>query len=67
MPHSVIEAIKLGIWDYDPEDDERPPQFGPTSALPGTDEKLSVLARRIEGGMPLWHPADRLTFDNSEE
>lgn len=65
MPHSIIEAIKLGIWDYEP-DGNRPPEFDATVALPGTQEKLSVLANRIEQGLPLWHPSDRLCFEDHE-
>ncbi len=65
MPHSVLEAIKLGIWDYEPND-ERAPRFDATVAMPGTEEKLSVLATRIEQGLPLWHPSDRLNFEDQE-
>jgi hypothetical protein len=66
VPHSVIEAIKLGIWDYEPEIKKTPQIFPATTALPGTDEKLDVLARRIEEGMPLWHPSDRLNYEDEE-
>ena len=62
MPHSVLEAIKMGMWDYEPE----PPassEYQATEALPGTNEKLSVLAQHRRG-LPLWHPEDRRTFDN---
>lgn len=65
MPHSVIEAIKLGIWDYEP-DCELPPKFQSTIAMPGSNEKLTVLASRVEQGLPLWHPSDRLTFEDDE-
>ena len=27
--------------------------------MPGTQEKLLVMAERIRSGLPLWHPADR--------
>lgn len=62
VPQSVLDAIKMGIWDYEPELDEAP-QFDATEALPGTEEKLSVLAHRVQAGLPLWHPCDRRTFD----
>lgn len=62
MPQSVIEAIKLGLWDYEPQG-EKPQQFPATIAMPGTVEKVSVLADRAEQGLPLWHPSDRLTFE----
>ena len=64
MPHSVIEAIKSGLWDYEPAIDmDSDDDFSATEALPGTDAKLEVLATRVESGLPLWHPSDRLTFD----
>ena len=66
MPHSIIEAIKLGIWDFDP-DSECVPDSDATVALPGSDETLAVLARRVELGEPLWHPSDRLSVANDED
>jgi hypothetical protein len=62
VPHSVIEAIKQGLWDYEPEPECREDKFDSTEALPGTNEKLVVLANRAEQGLPLWHPSDRLTY-----
>lgn len=62
MPRSVLDAIKGGAWDFEPEgvaDD----QFNSTSALPGSQEKLDVLAERVRLGLPLWHSRDRLTFE----
>jgi hypothetical protein len=66
MPHSVIEAIKLGIWDYEPKN-EPTEDFDSTIALPGSDEKLAVLARRLQMGEPLWHPQDRLSVGGDED
>jgi hypothetical protein len=60
---SVLEAIKLGIWDYEPEQIEER-RFASTRAMPGTDEKLEVLAQRIRSGLPLWHHADRRDYDD---
>ena len=65
MPHSVLEAIKLGIWDYEP-DQRDVARYEATQALPGTDEKLEVMALRVRLGLPLWHPRDRQTFDNRD-
>lgn len=66
MPHSVIEAIKLGLWDFEPDTDtEGEDDFSATEALPGTNAKLEVLALRVESGLPLWHPSDRLTFERN--
>jgi hypothetical protein len=65
MPHSVLEAIKLGIWDYEPNDPGRT-VYQATRALPGTDEKLEIMAQRVRQGLPLWHPEDRRTYDEKE-
>jgi hypothetical protein len=62
MPSSVLDAIKQGVWDYEPE----LPQSGKypaTGAMPGTNRKLEVLAERIRQGLPLWHPSDRSDYD----
>ncbi len=63
MLKSVLEAIKQGEWNYEPENvDEQ--HFGATHALPGTNEKLSVLAERVEAGLPLWHGHDRTEYND---
>ena len=61
MPKSVLEAIQVGQWDFEPENEET--EFDSTNALPGSEEKLEVLANRIQSGLPLWHPSDRHTYD----
>lgn len=62
MPDSVLDAIKMGIWDFEPEDvDEK--SFDSTTAMPGTREKLKVLAQRVQSGLPLWHSRDRRDYD----
>jgi hypothetical protein len=60
---SVLEAIKQGIWDYEPDDVEER-RFQATRAMPGTEEKLEVLAARISAGLPLWHRSDRRDYDD---
>ena len=60
---SVLEAIKSGVWDFEPEEAEGG-DYTPTSAMPGTGEKLEVLAERIRRGFPLWHNHDRRSFDD---
>ena len=58
MPESVLDAIRQGIWDYEPPQlDGR--SYGSTQAIPGSDEKLEILAERLRRGLPLWHPSDR--------
>jgi hypothetical protein len=62
VPQSVLEAIKSGVWDYEPNKISAD-QFVPTRAMPGSGEKLEILAERLRSGMPLWHPSDRLYHD----
>ncbi|MCL4190148.1 MAG: hypothetical protein KJZ87_00275 [Thermoguttaceae bacterium] len=62
MPKSVLEAIQQGLWDFEPPDVSSG-EFDRTDAMPGTDEKLRVLAERLRGGLPLWHPLDRSDYD----
>ena len=63
---SVLDAIREGHWDFEPRKTNQG-EFDATRALPGTDAKLEILAQRIESGLPLWHPSDRMTFDDSEK
>ena len=62
MPDSVLEAIRLGLWDFEPEE-KASQNYDRTSAMPGSEEKLKVLADRIQQGLPLWHPEDRISYD----
>jgi hypothetical protein len=62
VPKSVLEAIKLGLWDFEPS--EAPPsEYEAADAMPGTKEKLLVMAERVRCGLPLWHQADREELD----
>ena len=61
VPDSVIDAIRQGIWDFEP-DEKVGKEFECTDALPGSSKKLTVLAARLSQGKPLWHPEDRLTY-----
>lgn len=65
MPESVLDAIRQGIWDYEP-DTELENDFSATNAMPGSAEKLSILAERVRAGLPLWHPSDRRTYEAME-
>ena len=58
MPKSVLEAIKMGLWDFEPPE-VACDLFDPADAMPGTKEKLGVLAARVARGLPLWHDSDR--------
>ena len=62
---SVLDAVKQGQWDYEPREvDQR--QFDSTVALPGSDEKLEVMAERLRRGLPLWHPRDRRCWNDAD-
>jgi hypothetical protein len=63
---SILDAIRDGQWDYEPElvEEER---FDSTVALPGTADKVRELAYRVQNGLPLWHSRDRRFFDETEE
>ena len=58
MRKSVLEAIKMGYWDYEPPE-VACSEFDASDAMPGTREKLQTLATRVEAGLPLWHEFDR--------
>ena len=50
------------ILKYGHDEDFAPTQtedFSSTDAPAGSREKLDVLAKRIEMGLPLWHEEDR--------
>jgi len=64
VPHSVLDAIKQGVWDFEPAEDDNS-DFASTQAMPGSHEKLEVLSERVSRGLPLWHPRDRQTYDQS--
>ena len=67
MPRSVLEAIQMGMWDYEPEhEEEEPKEFSETREMPGSTAKLEILAERVQSGLPLWHPNDRRSYDDSE-
>ena len=58
---NVFEAIVLYGHDEDffPEETE---DFEPTDAPAGSEEKIEVLRRRVELGLPLWHSCDRVDY-----
>lgn len=66
MARSILEAIKEGNWDFEPET-EVTTSSNSTDALPGSDEKLKILAERLRQGMPLWHPRDRRSYSEIED
>jgi hypothetical protein len=60
---SVLEAIREGNWFFEPPEVESN-RFDATMAVPGSREKLDVLAARAREGLPLWHTHDRADYDD---
>jgi hypothetical protein len=63
---SVLDAIREGNWRFEPEEIDNL-RFDATRAIPGTDEKLAVLAERVRAGLPLWHEMDRADYEEPIE
>jgi hypothetical protein len=63
---SVLDAIREGMWDYEPESLQAD-EYSATRAMPGTREKLDILAMRAEQGLPLWHDDDRRSYDDGKD
>jgi hypothetical protein len=61
VANSVFEALREGIWNFEPEDTKED-EYSSTPAPPGSDSKLEVLAERLAQGLPLWHSKDRRTY-----
>jgi hypothetical protein len=66
VSRSVLEAIKQGEWNYEPAA-ETAAEIQATVAMPGTVEKLDVLAQRLQRGLPLWHPRDKMSYDEEHD
>jgi hypothetical protein len=60
---NVLDAIREGDWFFEPPE-VGPAQFEATKAIPGTEEKLAVLAARARAGLPLWHERDRCDYED---
>ena len=58
---NVFEAILKYGHDEDWMPDA-PSDFEATDAPAGSPEKIEILRKRIESGMPLWHDADRFDY-----
>ena len=59
---NVFDAIlKYGHdEDFDPENHDG--QFEPTTAPAGSQQKIDMLRKRVELGLPLWHDEDRVDY-----
>jgi hypothetical protein len=60
-----LDAIREGDWFFEPEEVDSG-RFQATKALPGTQQKLDVLAARARAGLPLWHADDRTDYDHED-
>lgn len=58
---NVFEAITECGHDEDFVPNETA-DFAPTEAPAGSAAKIEILARRIELGLPMWHPDDRQDY-----
>jgi hypothetical protein len=65
MYKNVLDAIREGDWFFEPEDID-PRRYQATRAIPGTREKLHILAERAEAGLPLWHESDRVDYEDPD-
>ncbi len=65
MKKSVLEAIREGIWNFEPSQVDET-SFSATPAMPGTPEKIDIMAKRVRSGFPLWHSDDRTDFDDTD-
>ena len=62
MYKNVLDAIRDGDWFYEPDDVDGT-TYEATTAIPGTQEKLEILAERARAGLPLWHERDRADYE----
>jgi hypothetical protein len=62
MLRNVLDAIRDGDWFFEPEEVSAE-NYQATSAIPGSREKLDILAQRVSAGLPLWHKSDRADYD----
>ena len=51
MSHSLLEAIKKGNWEFEPAGQDAT-EVPPTPAMPGSKEKLAILAERAAARPP---------------
>jgi hypothetical protein len=57
-------AYALGSFKFVPPQVTAMEGFEPTQARPGSKEKMRIIRKRIQKGMPLHHPQDK---KNNEE
>jgi hypothetical protein len=65
MLRNVLDAIRDGDWYFEPAD-VGAENYPATSAIPGSREKLDILAQRVRAGLPLWHESDRADYEDPD-
>jgi hypothetical protein len=58
---NVFEAILNNGHDenFSPEESD---EFSATNAPAGSEDKIEIMRRRMESGVPLWHGHDRVDY-----
>ncbi len=64
MQNSILEAVKLGLWDFEPHSVDVA-EFEASDETPGTREKLDVLASHVRQGMRDWYSDGRLNLERA--
>ncbi len=62
MSNSILEAVKMGRWDFRPHTVDYD-ELEASDAMPGMREKLDVLAEHLRRERLIWHGDDRLDDD----
>ena len=58
---NVFEAILNNGHDENFSSEESD-EFSATNAPAGSEDKIEIMRRRIESGVPLWHGHDRVDY-----
>jgi hypothetical protein len=53
---NIYQAVDAA-GEFEPDEAR---EFEPTSTEPGSREKIEVIRSRLEQGLPMWHPQDRV-------
>lgn len=65
---TIFTIIRESAYCGYAEDFEPTPDgLAPTNAMPGSESKVAELAARVAAGLPLWHPQDRLHYDDGDD
>jgi hypothetical protein len=60
-----VQNVFEAILKYGHDEDFAPLEsddFAPTDAPAGSPQKIDVLRKRVELGLPLWHEEDRVDY-----